>query len=334
MKMAVFDSHKFDRTALEQVNAGSSHDLAFFEVTLTQQTVALARGFPAVCIFVHDKLDAPTLRALKQGGTSLVALRCAGFNNVDLAAAEREGIHVVRVPEYSPYSVAEHAMALLLALNRKLPRACNRVHDGNFSLDGLVGFDLHGKTIGIIGLGKIGSVFARIAHGFGCRLLGYDVRHNDRLTDELGLAYVSLEEIYVKSDVISLHVPLLPETGHLIQRATLEKMKPGVIIINTSRGALINAHDLVEALKSGRIAGAALDVYEEEEKFFFRDLSGQVLQDDILARLVSCPNVLITAHQAFLTREALQNISETTLGNLTAFAEGGLLTHELTFRPA
>jgi D-lactate dehydrogenase len=316
MKMAVFDSHKFDRTALEQVNAGSSHDLAFFEVTLTQQTVALARGFPAVCIFVHDKLDAPTLRALKQGGTSLVALRCAGFNNVDLAAAEREGIHVVRVPEYSPYSVAEHAMALLL------------------SLDGLVGFDLHGKTIGIIGLGKIGSVFARIAHGFGCRLLGYDVRHNDRLTDELGLAYVSLEEIYVKSDVISLHVPLLPETGHLIQRATLEKMKPGVIIINTSRGALINAHDLVEALKSGRIAGAALDVYEEEEKFFFRDLSGQVLQDDILARLVSCPNVLITAHQAFLTREALQNISETTLGNLTAFAEGGLLTHELTFRPA
>jgi D-lactate dehydrogenase len=330
MKLAVFDTHEYDRAALGEANKAAGHDLHFFEPSLCAQTAPLARGYPGVCVFVHDILDEPTLRALKEGGTELVALRCAGFNNLDIAAAAKLGLRVVRVPEYSPYAVAEHAMALLLALNRKVARAYNRVRDGNFSLDGLVGFDLHGKTVGIIGLGKIGSVFARIAHGFGCRLLGYDVKPDARLAAETGLAYVPLDQIYAESDVISLHVPLFPETLHLINRETLSRMKPGVVLINTSRGALINASDLVEALKSGAIGGAALDVYEEEEQFFFRDLSGQILQDDILARLLGCPNVLVTSHQAFLTREALQNIAETTLGNVTAYAEKRPLRHELT----
>jgi D-lactate dehydrogenase len=330
MKLAVFDTHEYDRAALEEANRPAGHELHFFKPSLCAQTAALARGYPGVCVFVHDILDEPTLRALKEGGTELIALRCAGFNNVDIATAAKLGLRIVRVPEYSPYAVAEHAMALLLALNRKVARAYNRVRDGNFSLDGLVGFDLHGKTVGIIGLGKIGSVFARIAHGFGCRLLGHDVKQDARLAAETGLAYVSLDQIYAESDVISLHVPLFPETFHLINRETLARMKPGAILINTSRGALINASDLVDALKSGTLGGAALDVYEEEERVFFRDLSGQVLQDDILARLLGCPNVLITSHQAFLTREALRNIAETTLGNVTAFAGGRPLRHELT----
>jgi D-lactate dehydrogenase len=330
MKIAVFDTHEYDRTALEEVNGPDGHDLHFFKPILCAQTVALAQGYPGVCIFVHDILNEATLRALKDGGTGLVALRCAGFNNVDIAAAAKLGLPVVRVPEYSPYAVAEHAMALLLALNRKVARAYNRVRDGNFSLDGLVGFDLHGKTVGVIGLGKIGKVFARIARGFGCRLIGYDVAQDAGLAAETGLEYVSLDRVYAESDVISLHVPLFKETFHLINRTSLARMKPCAILINTSRGALINASDLVDALKSGQLAGAALDVYEEEEQFFFRDLSGQILQDDILARLLGCPNVLITSHQAFLTREALHNIAETTLGNITAFAEGRPLRHVLT----
>ncbi len=259
-----------------------------------------------------------------------MALRCAGFNNVNLAEAEKLGIHVVRVPEYSPYAVAEHATALLLALNRKIPRAYNRVRDGNFSLDGLVGFDLHGKTIGVVGLGRIGGAFAKIAHGFGCRVLAHDVQPNRDLESEAGVNYVDLDQLYRESDAISLHVPLFPQTFHMINRTTLEKMKKGALLINTSRGALINAADLLEALKAGVIAGAGLDVYEEEDGVFFQDLSGQVLQDDILARLLSCPNVLITSHQGFLTKEALQNIALTTLRNLAAFSEGLELRHELT----
>jgi D-lactate dehydrogenase len=326
MQIAVFDSHQFDQAALEKSNQRRAHELAFFKPTLSRQTVSLAKGFPAVCIFVHDLLDEPTLSALKEGGTQLVALRCAGFNNVDLKAAGRLGVRVVRVPEYSPYAVAEHAISLLMALNRKLPRAYNRVRDGNFSLDGLVGFDLHGKTVGVIGTGKIGASFARIAQGFGCRVLGFDVKPDPALTF---LTYCPLEQIYRESDVISLHVPLFPETVHLINKKTLALMKPRMIIINTSRGALIDAADLVEALKEGRIAGAALDVYEEEEEIFFRDLSGTVLQDDVLARLLSFPNVLVTAHQAFLTDEALANISDATLDNLTAWEQGQPLKNEL-----
>lgn len=330
MRMAVFGTHEFDRAALDRANTQYHHELVYFEPTLSALTAALARGFPAVCAFVHDCLDAATLEELKAGGTSLVAMRCAGFNNVDLPVAEKLAIRVVRVAEYSPYAVAEHAMALLQALNRKLPRAYNRVRDGNFSLDGLVGFDLHGKTVGIIGLGKIGGVFARIAHGFGCRLLGYDVRQDDKLAAETGLHYVELDQIYAEADAISLHVPLFPKTFHMINRDTLAAMKRDALLINTSRGALINAHDLVDALKAGVIGGAALDVYEEEEVVFFRDLSGQVLQDDVLARLLTFPNVIVTAHQAFLTREALHNIAETTLGNLARFAAGQELVNELT----
>jgi D-lactate dehydrogenase len=329
MKLAVFDTHQFDRDTLRCCNERTRHELTFFEATLHAQTVALARGFSAVCVFVHDVLDAPTLESLKEGGTELIALRCAGFNNVDLKAAHMLGLRIVRVPEYSPYAVAEHAMALLLALNRKVVRAHNRVRDGNFSLDGLVGFDLHGKTVGIIGLGKIGAVFARIAAGFGCRVLGFDTCERAEMKNAPGFTYVPLEKIYAEADVISLHVPLFPETFHMINRDSLSRMKRHVILINTSRGALINAFDLVEALKAGTLGGAALDVYEEEEQVFFRDLSGQILQDDILARLLGCPNVLITAHQAFLTREALTNIAETTLANVSAFAGGMPLLHEL-----
>jgi D-lactate dehydrogenase len=330
MKLAVFDTHEYDAAALREANRPWGHEIDFFPLTLTGQTVTLARDHRAVCIFVHDALDEPALRALQHGGTELIALRCAGFNNVDLKAADALGLRVVRVPEYSPYAVAEHAMALLLALNRKLPRAYNRVRDGNFSLDGLVGFDLHGKTVGVIGLGRIGRVFARLAQGFGCRLLGYDTVQNPRFAAEIGLEYAPLEKIYRDADVISLHVPLFPETFHLLNHTTLAQMKPTALLINTSRGALINASDLIDALKSGAIAGAALDVYEEEEAVFFRDLSGQILQDDILARLVGLPNVLITSHQAFLTREALRNIAETTLANIEAFSRGQPLQHELT----
>lgn len=329
MKIAVFDSHEFDRSALQAANESVGHELIFLEASLSEETVSLAAGCPAVCLFVHDHVNAIIATVLKKGGTSLIALRCAGFNNVDLAAAERAQLHVVRVPDYSPYAVAEHAMGLLLALNRKLPLAYNRGRAGNFSLDGLVGFDLHGKTIGVIGLGKIGVVFAKIARGFGCRVLGHDVQ---RCAQANHVVFVSLDELLAESDIISLHVPLVPETLHLINAATIGKMKPEAILINTSRGALVNASDLVYALKSGAIAGAALDVYEEEENYFFRDLSGQVLQDDILARLLSFPNVLVTAHQAFLTREALRNIAEATLSNATAFAEGKPLKNELTFR--
>lgn len=333
VKLAVFDTHKFDRAALVQANEQTGHELIFFDATLNQHTAVLAKGFPAVCVFVHDILDEETLTVLRDGGTELVVLRCAGFNLVDLKAAGRLRMHVTRVPEYSPYAVAEHAMALLLALNRKLHRAHNRVRDGNFSLDGLVGFDLHGKTVGVIGLGKIGSVFARIAHGFGCRVLGHDVARNEKLQTELGLTYAPLEQIYAEADVISLHVPLMKETLHMINHKTLTQMKPGAVLINTSRGGLIHAADLVDALKAGTLGGAALDVYEEEEAVFFRDLSGTILQDDTLSLLLSFPNVLVTSHQAFLTVEALQNIAATTLANVTAFEDKTPLRHELTAPP-
>ena len=330
MKIAVFDTHRFDREALELANRDLRHELVFFDVALTATTAILAAGCAAVCVFVHDRVDAATLETLRAGGTRLVALRCAGFNNVDLEKAAALGIRVVRVPEYSPYAIAEHAMALLLALNRKIPRAHARVRDNNFSLDGLVGFDLHGKTVGVIGTGRIGAAFARIAHGFGCRLLGHDARIDPNLCRELGMEYVSLEEILKQSHVLSLHVPLFKETFHLLNEKAFAQMQPGAIVINTSRGALIDAQALVGALKSGHLGGAALDVYEEEEEIFFRDLSGQVLQDEVLARLLTFPNVIVTAHQAFLTREALHEISTTTLANATAFDAGEPLRHELT----
>jgi len=320
MIVAVFDTHHFDREALEKENLRCGHELRFYEARLEQETARLAAGCEAVCVFVNDLLDRPVLETLRMAGVRLVALRCAGYNQVDLAAARELGLTVARVPDYSPYAVAEHAVALLLALNRKLPRAYNRVRESNFSLEGLVGFDLHGKTAGIVGTGKIGAVFARIMAGFGCRLLAYDAFPRA----DLPVAYVGRDQLLAESDVLSLHIPLSPATRHFLNRKTLAQLKRGAFIVNTSRGALIEAHALVEALKSGQVGGAALDVYEEESGVFFHDLSGQVLQDDVLARLISFPNVLITSHQAFLTREALANIAQTTLETISAFGRGAV----------
>lgn len=320
MIISVFDTHHFDRHALEKENAQAHHELRFFEARLEQRTATLAAGSGAVCVFVNDVLDRPTLATLQEVGVRLIALRCAGYNQVDLAAARELGLTVVRVPAYSPYAVAEHAVALLLALNRKLPRAYNRVRESNFSLEGLVGFDLHGKTVGIVGTGKIGAVFARIMAGFGCRLLAFDAFPRT----DLPVTYVGQAELLAESDIISLHVPLLPETFHFLRAETIAQLKRGAFIVNTSRGALIEAQALLDALKSGQVGGAALDVYEEEAGVFFHDLSGKVLQDDVLARLISMPNVLITSHQAFLTKEALANIAQTTLENVSAFERGAV----------
>jgi D-lactate dehydrogenase len=320
MIISIFDTHRFDRAAFEKENLRFKHDLRFFTTGLEQKTAKLAAGSPAICAFVNDVLDRPTLTILQENGVRLVALRSAGYNHVDLAAARDLGLTVTRVPAYSPYAVAEHAVALLLALNRKIPRAYNRVREANFSLEGLVGFDLHGKTVGIVGTGKIGAIFAKIMAGFGCRLLAFDAFPNSALP----VTYVAPEQLLAESDIISLHVPLLPETFHFLCAETLAHVKPGAVIVNTSRGALIDAPALIEALKSGQIAGAALDVYEEEAGVFFHDLSGEVLQDDVLARLISMPNVLITSHQAFLTHEALANIAQTTLETVSAFEQGSV----------
>jgi D-lactate dehydrogenase len=318
MNVAIFDTHRFDHASLEKENARTGHQLHFFKTRLEPKTAKLAAGCEAVCAFVNDVLDRPTLTTLQAGGVRLIALRCAGYNQVDLAAARDLGLTVTRVPAYSPYAVAEHAVALLLALNRKLHRAHNRVREWNFSLDGLVGFDLHGKTVGVVGTGKIGAVFAKIMSGFGCRLLAFDVFPRT----DLPVTYVSREVLLAESDVISLHVPLLPETHHFLNTETIALLKRGAYVVNTSRGALIEAQALLDALKSGHIGGAALDVYEEEAGIFFHDLSGELLQDDVLARLISLPNVLITSHQAFLTHDALANIAQTTLDTITAFEKG------------
>lgn len=329
MRVALFDTRHYDRASFEEANAHFGHELAFFETRLDESTAALAEGFPAVCPFVNDRLDAATLQAIHDGGTRLVALQSAGFNNVDLREAARLGIPVVRVPEYSPYAVAEHAFAMLLALNRHIPRAVARVREANFSLEGLVGWDLHGKTMGLVGTGRIGLATARIAIGFGMRVLAYDLRPDGALAASVGFQYVDQETLYRESDVLSLHVPLTPKTYHMIGPEVLARMKPGAVIVNTGRGALIDSRALIEALKSGRIGGACLDVYEEEEGIFFRDLSDRVLLDDVLARLLTFPNVLITSHQAFLTVEALRNIAATTLANIRAFELGEPLENEV-----
>jgi D-lactate dehydrogenase len=283
--------------------------------------VRLAAGFPAVCTFVHDRLDRAVLAALRDQGTRLVALRCAGFNQVDLEAAGALGLTVLRVPAYSPHAVAEHTVGLILSLNRKIHRAYGRVREGNFALDGLLGFDLCGRTAGIVGTGKIGAVVARILHGIGCRLLAHDVAPNPEC-EALGATYVPLARLLAESDVVTLHCPLVPATHHLIDAGALAGMKEGVMIVNTGRGALIDTPAVIAALKSGKIGSLGLDVYEEEEGLFFENLSDRVLQDDALARLLTFPNVLITAHQAFFTREALAGIADTTLANVTDFERG------------
>jgi D-lactate dehydrogenase len=322
IRTAVFDTKPYDREALQRASAGAPVEWRFLDFRLSEETAAAAQGAQAVCIFVNDLADRPCLETLCGLGVKHLALRCAGFNGVDLAAARESGISVTRVPAYSPYAVAEHAVALLLALNRKIPRAVNRVRDLNFSLNGLVGFDLHGKTAGILGTGKTGRVAAQILRGFGMKVLAFDASPSSEWAEEHAVEYTDAATLARESEVISLHLPLTPETHHIVRRETLAQVKPGTILINVSRGALVDTTALIEALKSGRLGGVGLDVYEEEEGVFFEDLSGQILQDDELARLLTFPNVLITAHQAFLTREALSEIARVTVANLVASGSG------------
>ncbi len=315
MKVAFFSTKPYDKQSFEQANQAFKHEFTFFEPRLTPATAALASGYPAVCVFINDDVSEATLRAIAANGTKLVALRCAGFNNVDLKVAQELGVTVVRVPAYSPYAVAEHAVGLILTLNRKLYRAYNRVRDDNFELNGLLGFDIHGKTVGVVGTGKIGACFASAMSGFGVNLLAYDVRENpDCLA--LGAKYLPLNDLLAQSDIVSLHCPLLPATRHMINSESLKQMKPGAMLINTSRGALVDTRAVIDALKSGQLAYFGTDVYEEEEDLFFQDYSDRVIQDETFQLLQSFPNVVITAHQAFFTQEALSNIAETTLSNI------------------
>ncbi len=329
MNIAFFSTHNFEKDFFVAANARPQFKLTFFEPALNQQTAPLAKGFECVCCFVSDQLDGVTLQLLKQGGVRLIALRSAGYNNVDLESADRLGITVVRVPAYSPHAVAEHAVGLLLSLNRKIHKAYARVREMNFSLERLMGFDLFGKTVGVVGTGRIGSVFATIMQGFGCRVLAFDPRPNAELASKGIITDVSLEELYKKSDIISLHLPLFPETRHMINASALAQMKREVILLNTGRGELIDSVALIEVLKTGQIGGAALDVYEEEEGIFFKDLSDQILKDDGLARLLSFPNVLMTSHQAFLTKEALEKIAAITLQNISEFGAGNKLHNQV-----
>lgn len=321
MKIAFFNTKRYDEHSFTEINADYGHDLTFLEPRLTPETVSLAAGFPAVCVFINDDMGEETLGAIATTGTKLIALRCAGFNNVNLDVARELGMTVVRVPAYSPYAVAEHAVGLIMTLNRKLYRAYNRVRDDNFSLDGLLGFDLHGKTVGIVGTGKIGQCFAQIMNGFGCQLLAYDIRPNPACV-EIGVKYVELPMLLTRSDIISLHCPLLPSTHHLINQKSLQHLRPGAMLINTSRGGLIDTRAVIEAIKSGRVGYFGIDVYEREGGLFFEDLSDTVIQDDTFQLLQSFSNVVITAHQAFFTREALHNIAATTLSNITDIETG------------
>lgn len=321
-KIAVFDAKPYDRLFFDAENKKYGFDLTYFEEKLRPQTAALAAGFDAVCAFVNDDLSEPTIETLFQNGVKMIALRCAGYNNVNLKAACERGIPVVRVPQYSPYAVAEYALGLLMTLNRKIHRAYNRVRESNFSINGLMGFDLRGKTVGVIGTGKIGRVFIGLLQGFGMNVLAYDLYPNNAAADELHFQYVDLDILFRNSDVISLHCPLTPENTHLINEKTISEMKPGVVIINTSRGKLIDTAALIDGLKTGQVGAAGLDVYEEETDYFFEDRSSDVMQDDALARLTTFPNVIVSSHQAFFTQEAESNIAQTTMESLAAFAEG------------
>lgn len=315
MKIAVFSSKSYDRKYFAHANEAYGFELAFFDFQLNAQTVKMAEGAQAVCIFVNDDGSRAVLTKLAEQGTKMIALRCAGFNNVDLAAAEELGLQVVRVPAYSPESVAEHTVGLMMTLNRRIHRAYQRTRDANFSLEGLIGFNMHGRTVGVIGTGKIGIATMRILKGFGMHILAFDPFKNPE-AEALGATYVELDELYARSDVITLHCPATPENYHLLNQASFAKMKEGVMIINTSRGSLIHTSDAIEALKSRKIGALGLDVYENERELFFEDKSNDVILDDVFRRISSCHNVLLTGHQAFLTEEALTNISEVTLANI------------------
>jgi len=326
MRVVIFSTKTYDRTFLTAANAADTHRLSFVESRLNAETARLAQGNEAVCIFVNDRLDEEVIKVLGAVGIRLIALRCAGFNNVDLHAAARANIPVCRVPSYSPHAIAEHTLGMVLTLNRKLHRAYNRVREGNFDLEGLLGFDLHGKTVGIAGTGKIGRLVARIFGGFGCRVMC----HDPYPTDDLPFPYVGLEELFATADIVTLHCPLTPQTHHMVNDCAIARMKTGVMLINTSRGAVVDTRAVVRGLKSGKIGTLGLDVYEEEADLFFQDLSDKIIDDDVFARLLTFPNVLITAHQAFFTKEALTSIAETTLANVSSFEATGQPLHSVT----
>ncbi|NGZ85924.1 2-hydroxyacid dehydrogenase [Duganella aceris] len=328
MKTAVFSARRYDKTMLTRANATAGHELLFLEDRLTPASAALAAGCEAVCVFVNDTVDAAVLATLAAQGTRLVATRSTGYNQIDAAAAERLGIAVVRVTDYSPYSVAEFAVGLLLAVNRKIARASVRTREGNFDLDGLMGFDLHGKTVGVIGTGKIGTIFARIMTGFGCTVLGYD-RYPSTAFEALGGRYVPVDELLARSDVVSLHCPLTDETRHIVNAGSLARSKRGSVLVNTSRGGLVDTEAATEALKTGQLGGLAIDVYEQEAALFFQDLSSTIICDDVIQRLVSFPNVIVTGHQAFFTEEAIGQIMQTTIDSISAFERGEALVNRI-----
>lgn len=326
-KICFFDTKPYDKIYFDRLKENYQIEIDYFEPKLGKRTAFMAKGYDIAVAFVNDSIDRDTIESLHQNGVKMIALRCAGYNNVDFKAAYKK-VHVVRVPEYSPYAVAEHAMSLLLTLNRKIHKAYIRTRDFNFSLNGLIGFDLHQKTMGVIGTGKIGRIFIDICRGFGLKVIAYDPFP----INNSNIDYVTLEELYKESDIISLHCPLTKDTFHMINKDALNMMKKGVYVINTSRGALINSEDFLDALKDEKIGGAGLDVYEEETELFYEDMSYTVIHDDILSRIISMPNVIVTSHQAFLTNEALHNIAETTLKNCKEFFEGSVLSNEICYQ--
>jgi D-lactate dehydrogenase len=328
MRTAVFSARRYDKTMLVRANSEAGHELRFLEDRLTAVTAPLAAGCHAVCVFVNDTVDAEVLAILASQGTRLVATRSTGYNQIDTEAAERHGIAVVRVTDYSPHSVAEFAVGLLLAVNRKIARASVRTREGNFDLDGLMGFDLHRKTVGVIGTGKIGTIFARIMAGFGCTVVGHD-RYPNAAFEALGGRYVSVDELLACSDVVSLHCPLTDETRHIVNAASLARAKRGSILVNTSRGGLVDTEAATEALKTGQLGGLAIDVYEQEASLFFQDLSSTIICDDVIQRLVSFPNVIVTGHQAFFTVEAIGQIMQTTIDSISAFERGDELINRV-----
>ena len=332
MKVAFFSTKSYDRQSFDLLSNTHSHEITYFEPKLDSNTVALAQDFDAICTFVNDYLDEKVLLKLSNMGIKNIVLRCAGYNQVDLKKAAELGIRICRVPAYSPEAVAEHALALLMTLSRKTHKAYNRVRENNYSIEGLTGFNIHGKTAGVIGTGAIGRAFCKIMLGMGCRVLAYDINESEDLK-KLGITYLPLNDLLSQSDIISLHCPLTPDTFHLISEKTLRQMKDGVVLINTSRGALIDSQEVINALKSRKVGNLGIDVYEQEEDLFFQNRSEEILQDEQIARLMTFPNVLITGHQAFLTNEALMHISESTILNLDELEKGKELSNEVKYRP-
>ncbi|MEZ4777348.1 MAG: 2-hydroxyacid dehydrogenase [Bacteroidia bacterium] len=330
MKVAVFSTKSYDREYLEKYNQEGHHHFTWFKASLNEETVNLTKDYLAVCAFVNDNITREVIFALRDNGVKIIALRCAGFNQVDIPAAAEAGIKVVRVPAYSPYAVAEHAVALIMTLNRKIHKAYSRVRENNFSLEKLLGFDLHGKTVGVVGTGQIGLAFTQIMLGFGCKVLAYDVFESPALKEK-GVDYVPFDELLAKSDIVSLHCPLTPETHHLLDKKAFDKMKDGAMLINTSRGKLVNTRAAITALKHGKLGYLGIDVYELEDKIFFNDLSDSIISDDVISRLMTFPNVIVTAHQGFFTRDALSQIAITTINNLSDFEHQRELKNEVKY---